>query len=136
MISLIATNADRLYTGCDELRIVYTALMSNWQVIEDAKGQLSGIAGMEAVCYSLQKLIDSVYTQAGQCRRLSQSLDMICQAFASCENRIIDQCENVLTHYAQPPAEFVDLSSAKALLKELSFNIDGGDMAWQPDVLK
>lgn len=136
MISLIATNADKLYAGCDELRIVYTTLMSNWQVIEDAKGQLSGISGMEAVCYSLQKLIDSVYTQAGQCRRLSQSLDMICQAYSSCENRIIDQCENVLTHYAQPPAEFVDLSSATALLKELSFNIDGGDIAWQPDVLK
>lgn len=133
---MIATNADRLYVGCDALRIVYTALMSNGQVIADVKGQLSAVVGMEATCYSLQKLIDSVDTQAGQCRRLAQSLDIICQTYVSCENRILDQCENVLTRYAQPPAEFVDLSPATALLRELSFHIDGGDTAWQQDVLK
>lgn len=133
---MIATNADRLYVGYDAMRIVYTALVSNGQVIADVKGQLSAVAGMETVCHSLQRLIDAVDIQAGQCWRLFQSLDIICQTYISCENRILDRCENVLTHYAQPPAEFVNLSSATALLKELSFHLDGGDAAWQQDVLK
>lgn len=136
MILLIVTDADRLYAGCDALRIVYIELVSNGQVITDVKGQLSAIAGMEDICRSLQRLIGAIDNQVGQCRRLSQSLDIICQTYTSCENRILDRCEDVVIRYEQPPTEFVDLSSATELLREISFHMDGGDTAWPQDLLK
>lgn len=133
---MIATNADRLCTGCNALRIAYTTLMSDVQVVAEVRGQLSAVTGMEDICNSLQALVDAADTQAGQCQRLSQSLDIICQTYVSCENRILNRCENTLVCYEQPPVKFVDLSSATALLRELSFHMDGGDTAWQQDVLK
>ena len=133
---MIATDADRLYSGCDALRVMYKILLSNMQIIADTRGQLSSIAGMETTCCTLQRLAHMVDMQADQCRRLSQSLDIICQTYVSCENRVLDRCENVLACYKQPVAKFVDLSSAAALLEELSFRIDGGDTTWQQEVLK
>lgn len=133
---MIATNTDRLYAGCDALRIVYTALMSNGQAMAEVKGQLSAIAGMEDICHSLKALVSAVNTQSCYCRRLSQSLDIISQTYVSCESRIFDRGENALVCYEQPSAKFLDLSSAAALLEELSFRMDGGDTAWQQDVLK
>lgn len=136
MILLIATNTDRLYTGCDALRMVYTALRSNVQVLAEIRDQLSAVTGMDDICHSLLRLTDAVDAQAGQSLRLFQSLDIICQTYVSCENRILDRCENALVYYEQPKASFVDLSSATALLRELSFHMDEGDAAWQQDALK
>lgn len=136
MILLIAANTDRLYMGCDALRMVYTALRSNVQVLTEIRDQLSTVTGMDDVCHSLLKLADTVDAQAAQSLRLFQSLDIICQTYVSCENRILDRCENALVYYEQPPASFVDLSSATELLRELSFHMDEGDAAWQQDVLK
>lgn len=133
---MIATDADRLCTGCDALRIAYTTLVSDIQVMAEVRGQLAAITGMEDICHALQALSAAADTQAGQCHVLSQSLDIICQTYASCENRILDRCENALVYYEQPPVKFVDLSSATALLRELSFHMDGGGTAWQQDVLK
>ncbi len=133
---MIATNTERLYAGYDALRMVYTALRANVQVIAEIKDQLSAITGMDDIRHSLLRLADAMDAQAGQSLRLFQSLDIICQTYVSCENRILDRCENALIYYEQPPASFVDLSSATALLRELSFHMDEGDAAWQQDVLK
>ncbi len=133
---MIATNTERLYAGYDALRMVYTALRANVQVIAEIKDQLSAITGMDDIRHSLLRLADAMDAQAGQSLRLFQGLDIICQTYVSCENRILDRCENALVYYEQPPASFVDLSSATALLRELSFHMDEGDAAWQQDVLK
>lgn len=136
MILLIATNPERLALSGDELRATYSSLISNEQAIATIKSQLSAVSGMDKICHSLNMVIDAIEAQAEHCQKLYQGLDTICQLYASCENRIIDRCENALVCYEQPPADFVDLVPTAALLKELSFQIDGGDLAWQQDILK
>lgn len=127
---------DHLYTGYYALKTVYAALTSNGQAVSDLRGQISLVMGMEGVCNDLDALANSMDAQAKQCQRLFQSIDIICQTYASCENRILDRYENVMIHYEQSPAKFVDLTSAASILSEFLFHVDGDDLSWQQDVLK
>ena len=97
---------------------------------------MSAAAGMTEICLSLQKSLNDIEQQAEWCRKLGRSLDAICQSYLTCENRILDYCEGSITYYEQPETKFIDLSTASALLRELSFSTDGGDLMWQQDILK
>ena len=133
---MIATSTDQLYTAHDSFRTVCAALTSHMQAISDTKAQMSAAAGMTEICLSLQKSLNDIEQQAEWCRKLGRSLDAICQSYLTCENRILDYCEGSITYYEQPETKFIDLSTASALLRELSFSTDGGDLMWQQDILK
>lgn len=136
VILLIATNTNQLYTAHDSFGTVSAALTSHAQAISYIKGQLSATAGMTEICLSLQKSLNDIEAQAEYCRKLGQCLDAICQSYLTCENRILDYCEGSIIYYEQPETKFVDLSTASALLRELSFSTDGGDLMWPQDILK
>lgn len=133
---MIATNTDQLYRSYDSFKGIYTTLISHTQEISHVKEQLAATAGLEDICLSLQRSLSDIEIQADCCRKLGQSLDVICQSYLSCENRILDCCEGSISRYDQPETRFVDLAAASALLQELSFSMDGGDLMWQQDVLR
>lgn len=133
---LIATNTDQLYMAYDSFKGIYTALTSQLQSTSHVKEQLAATEGMTDICLSLQRSLSDIEVQIECCRKLGQALDTICQSYLSCEDRILDCCEGSISHYDQPETRFIDLSSASALLQELSFSTDGGDLMWQQDVLK
>lgn len=136
VILLIATNTDQLYMAYDSFKGIYTALTSHIQAISQIKDQLAATAGAGDICLSLQRSLNDIEIQTECCRKLGQSLDIICQSYLACENRILDWCEGSISHYDQPEAKFIDLSAASALLQEFSFSTDGGDLMWRQDVLK
>ncbi len=128
---MIATNTDRLYAGYDSLKSICTSLSTQGHAISDVRRQLLPVSGMDGICRSIQAMMDNVDLQIEQCKKLYQSLDMICQTYVACENRVLNHCEGTLIHYAQPPIGFMDLASTTNLLREFSFSLDsGGDSAW------
>lgn len=126
----------RLYPASDALKAVCTALGACQDSVASVQNRLSGIAGMENLCASLGKAAQEIDCQLRSCRKLYRSIDSICRAYSSCENKVLDYCENGIAQYEQPPAEFLDLSSAINLLREFSFTADGGEAVWNQAVLK
>lgn len=123
---LIASNTDILYAGYDELKKTVSSLMAVEQTVGEVRAQLSGASGMGAIQGLLQKAAGAIENETDALHELYRSLDMICQTYTSCEQRILARCEDTLIYYEQPQTEFVELASAASLLQELSFRIDGG----------
>lgn len=133
---MIFIDTRQLYSTSDALKAVCTALHTCQDGVVSIQNHLSGTAGMEELCSSLDKAVRDIDCQIQSYRKLYQSIDGICRLYVTCENKILDYCENGVVPYETPPAEFFDLSSAIDLLREFSFTADGGETVWNQVVLK
>lgn len=133
---MISVNPEQLYLASETMKQVFVELAAYKESLSKLAHRLAEVNGMDEICPLLWTAAKEISDQAELCRKLCQSIDAICGIYGSCEGKIVNHFENAQIHYPQPPVSSVDLSCARALLKELSFAIEGGEMLCQENVFK
>ena len=133
---MISVNPAQLYLASETMKEVFTELVAYKESLSKLTHRLAEMNGMDNICTMLLAAAEEVSDQVELCRKLCQGMDAICGVYSSCDGKIVDQFENAQIHYPQPPVSSTDLSCAGALLKELSFVIEGGEILCQENVFK
>lgn len=133
---MISVNPAQLYLASEAMKEVFIELAAYKESLSKLARQLVEMNGMDEICPLLGVVAKEVSDQAELCRKLCQGVDAICGIYGSCEGKIVNHFENVQIYYPQPPVSSADLSCSRALLKELSFAVEGGEMLCQESVFK
>ena len=122
---MISVNIDRLYAGNGELKSAFDAFYELIPIITRVKNRLSDMSVTADSIALLNQVCSNVGEYANQCSCLYQSMDAICQTYASFENRVLDFGEGAVVYYSQIPVAFVDLSASAEILHEFLFVEEG-----------
>ena len=133
---MISVDPARLYSASETMKEIFSELTAYQESLSVLAHRLTGISGMDEICPLLWAAANDVSDEAELCRKLCQGIDAICGIYGSCEGKIVDRFENTQIHHPQPPVVSTDLSCARALLKELSFTLKGGEMLCQENIFK
>jgi len=124
VIWLISIDIGALSMSRDPLLAAWRSLSLYRNEIAEMEPMLFESSGMEEIGQDVRTIDIALAETIEQCRTLWQGLDMICQLYSACENRVLDECENALVYHEQPPAVFANLSSASKILEAFSFRFE------------
>lgn len=118
---LLAVNITRLNDERVQLSAVYRALYELALSVSSIKAKIIGEDSFSNIKNDFETILHCLDDEIAGCKQLYEGIDVICQLYSTCEDRVLDFGEGVLIKYDQPNASFVDLSQTAEILKDFQF---------------
>ena len=118
---LLAVNVTQLSDERTKMSAVYRALYEIGLAVSSIKAEIIGKESLSEFKSDFEIIQRCLDTEIEECKQLYDGIDVICQLYSTCEDRVLDFGEGVLRKYDQPSASFVDLSQTAEILSDFQF---------------